>query len=100
MTERYAPPAVVPPRGLAGIIEGYDANATLDTNRMPKNSVFLNVYDVSDSDFMQKVNRFTTANNNVLVAGVFHGGIHVYGKEWAYGFTEDNRSGVGAVHPR
>jgi len=62
--------------------------------------VFLNVYDVSDNDLVQKINRVTTANNNVLVGGVFHAGVEVYGKEHCYGATEEGCTGVGCVRPR
>jgi len=72
----------------------------LDVTKLPQNAVLLNVYDVSDTEVIQRINRFTTANNAVLVGGVFHGGVEVYGREWSYGCTEDRRTGVGAVPPR
>lgn len=96
------PPPVAPPKGLAGILEGsldYDGGV-LDTSNFPPNMVLLNVYDVSSSDLLQKINRVTTANNRVLVGGVFHAGVEVYGEEWCYGATEEDRSGVCAVRPR
>lgn len=96
------PPPVAPPKGLAGMLEGsldYDG-AVLDTSDFPPNMVMLNVYDVSNSDFLQKVNAFTTGNNRVLVGGVFHAGVEIYGEEWCYGATEDDRTGVCAVRPR
>lgn len=96
---KAVPDAVVPPKGLAGLIEGYDANAKLDISSFPPNMVFLNIYDVSENEVLQAINRWTTANNNVLVGGVFHAGVEVFGEEWCYGFAPD-RSGVAAVAPR
>lgn len=72
----------------------------LDTSKFPKNMVLLNVYDVSQTDLLERVNRIATANNSMLIGGVFHAGVEVYGKEWSYGATDDDRSGVGACWPR
>jgi hypothetical protein len=60
----------------------------------------LNVYDVSCQELLQKINRVFTANNQVLVGGVFHAGVEVYGREYHYGATEDERTGVGFIVPR
>jgi len=100
--ERYAPPPIAPPKGLTGTLKGhqYDPNEVLDTSNWSESMVILNVYDVSDGELFQRINKVTTANNNILVGGVFHAGVEIYGKEWCYGVTEYGRSGVAAVHPR
>jgi len=95
-----APAPRVAPKGLAGIFESYKPNAVLDTSNLPANAVLLNVYDVSDSELIQRINKATTVNDNLLVGGVFHGGVEVYQKEWSFGATEDSRTGIGAVWPR
>eukprot|EP00929_Paragymnodinium_shiwhaense_P064863 TRINITY_DN32568_c0_g1_i1.p1 TRINITY_DN32568_c0_g1~~TRINITY_DN32568_c0_g1_i1.p1 ORF type:complete len:540 (-),score=141.33 TRINITY_DN32568_c0_g1_i1:101-1720(-) len=100
---REIPPPRAAPKGLAGLLEGaqgHDPDAILDLTDMPANMVYLNVYDVSENDLIQRINKFTTANNQILVGGVFHGGIEIFGREWSYGCTEDARSGVGACLPR
>lgn len=78
----------------------YEPDTILDTSSFPESMVVLNVYDVSDGELFQRINKVTTANNNVLVGGIFHAGVEVYGKEWCYGVTEYGRSGVAAVYPR
>lgn len=102
MTERYKPPAIAPPKGLTGLIEGYqyEPGSVMDTSSFPSGMVLLHVYDVSDGDLFTKINNVTTAGNNVLVAGVFHAGVEIYGKEWCYGVTEPGRSGVAYGEPR
>jgi len=95
-----APPPRVAPRGLAGIFDDYTPDAVLDTRSLPHNAVLLNVYDVSDSDLIQRINVVATANNSVLVGGVFHGGVEIYGREWSFGATEEPRTGISPVWPR
>eukprot|EP00971_Amphidinium_carterae_P104966 2078564-Amphidinium_carterae.1 len=102
MAAAVAPRPIAPPRGLTGILDGevYEANAPLDVSKMPKSMVLVNVYDVGDSELLQSINKVTTASNNILVGGVFHAGVEVFGAEWSYGFCEGYRTGVCAVHPR
>mmetsp|Transcript_12381 Transcript_12381/g.29105 ORF Transcript_12381/g.29105 Transcript_12381/m.29105 type:complete len:433 (+) Transcript_12381:98-1396(+) len=97
-----APPAIAPPRGLSGMLDGdmYEPNAVLDTTKFAPGMVLINVYDVGDSELMQRINKVTTASNNILMGGVFHAGVEVYGAEWGYGYCEGHRTGVCAVHPR
>lgn len=95
------PQPVVPPRGLSGVLDGYDATEILDTSQFPPNMVLLNVYDIArDVELFQKINKVTTGNNNALIGGLFHAGVEVYGIEWCYGFADDGRSGVSHVMPR
>lgn len=95
-----SPMPVVPPRGLSGIFDEYDPSAILDTSQLAPNIVLLNVYDLGDSDAIGKINKVSTGNNNVLIGGVFHAGVEIFGTEWCYGFTDDGRSGVSALPPR
>mmetsp|Transcript_90873 Transcript_90873/g.261865 ORF Transcript_90873/g.261865 Transcript_90873/m.261865 type:complete len:278 (-) Transcript_90873:158-991(-) len=51
--------------------------------------VRLHIYDVSQDEFIAKVNKYL----HPLGTGAFHGGVEVYGSEWSYGFVESG-SGV------
>lgn len=93
------PPPVVPPRGLAGLLEGYDASKLLDTSQFPPSQVYLNVYDLGDNDTINRINAVSTGNNNMLLGGMFHAGVQVYCKEWCYGLTVAG-TGVAAIVPR
>eukprot|EP00913_Durusdinium_trenchii_P034415 g32196.t1 len=84
--ESEAPARVWASKGITGLLETVGGRRVEE--EVLENSVLLNVYDVSDSDVIQRVNR------------VFHAGVEVYGKEWCYGATVPGRSGVGAVKPR
>lgn len=98
--EIWVPPAIVPPKGLGGLFDDYDPTAVLDTSQFPPNMVLLNVYDIGDSELFQRINKVATGNNSMLIGGVFHAGVEVYGDEWCYGFTEDGSSGVSRIAPR
>jgi len=99
--EDRIPRPVVPPRGLSGVLDGYDATEILDTSQFPPNMVLLNVYDLSrDVELFQKINKVTTGNNNALIGGLFHAGVEAYGIEWCFGFTDDGRTGVCPLEPR
>jgi len=96
------PPAIVPPRGLAGLFDDYDPEEIMDTSKFSKNAVLLNVYDVgsSEDELVHKVNKIGTGNNNLLVGGVFHAGVEVYGVEWMYGYSAEGNTGVCSTLPR
>lgn len=96
----YAPPPIVPPKGLSGILDGYDHSCILDTSQFQPNEVFLNVYDLGDTDTFTFINRLSTVNNNVLLGGVFHTSVAVYSVEWCYGYTDDGTTGVDHLPPR
>jgi len=99
MGEVAVPPPVVPPRGIAGFFEGYDASLLLDTSQFPRSQVFLNVYDLGDNDTFHSINNVSTGNSNLLLGGMFHAGVQVYGKEWCFGASQAG-SGVAPVVPR
>mmetsp|Transcript_104122 Transcript_104122/g.301217 ORF Transcript_104122/g.301217 Transcript_104122/m.301217 type:complete len:490 (+) Transcript_104122:86-1555(+) len=94
------PPAVAPPRGLAGIFDDYEPGELLDMSKFSPEQVFLNVYDLGDNDTLRKINAVSTGGNNLLLGGLFHAGVEVFGGEWCYGCTEDDRSGVSCIPPR
>jgi len=94
------PPPIVPPRGLSGIFESYDPSLILDTSKFASNEVFLNVYDLGKSEALGNINRVSTANNNILVGGLFHASVQVYGREWCYGSGPSGKTGVSQLHPR
>jgi hypothetical protein len=62
--------------------------------------VWLHIYDVSQSEGIQKLNWFF-ANKNALLklGGVFHAGVEVNGLEWSFGFCI-NKTGVTCTKPR
>lgn len=97
---RFAPAPIVAPRGLAGTFDDYQPGAVLNTSRLRPNTVLLNVYDVGDNETVNKINEIFTGSGNVLLAGIFHGGVEVFGEEWSYGFCEEGRTGVCMCHPR
>jgi len=60
-----------------------------------KNTVILQVYDVSQSDTISAINKMIQP----FGAGAYHSGIEVYGAEWSYGGTEDGTTGVFHIPP-
>lgn len=62
--------------------------------------VWLHIYDVSQSEGIQKLNWFL-ANKNapVKLGGVFHAGVEVNGLEWSFGFCA-KKTGVTCTKPR
>jgi len=99
--EDVQPTPLAAPRGLKGLFsEATVAYQPLDLPSLPSGSVLLNVYDVGDADLFQKINRVSTMNDTVLIGGVYHAGVEVYGVEWSYGFSEDDEAGVSRCIPR
>jgi len=98
----FVPPPRVPPRGLVGLLDDYDPNATLDTSQFAPGEVFLNIYDLDgqQDETVRQINQVSMANNNMLLGGIFHAAVEVYGVEWSYGFNERERSGVSQIAPR
>jgi hypothetical protein len=73
----------------------------MDVDALPPNSVILNVYDVGEEELVKKVNRYSTLNDKVLIGGVYHAGVQIYGQEWGYGGTEEQGiTGVCDCPPR
>mmetsp|Transcript_12158 Transcript_12158/g.22953 ORF Transcript_12158/g.22953 Transcript_12158/m.22953 type:complete len:401 (-) Transcript_12158:118-1320(-) len=64
--------------------------------------VFLNVYDVSQEEGIQKLNRVLAHKSSpVKLGGVFHAGVEVDGLEWCFGFSaSETHPGVACVEPR
>eukprot|EP00747_Dinoflagellata_sp_TGD_P211511 gnl/TRDRNA2_/TRDRNA2_84752_c0_seq2.p1 gnl/TRDRNA2_/TRDRNA2_84752_c0~~gnl/TRDRNA2_/TRDRNA2_84752_c0_seq2.p1 ORF type:complete len:386 (+),score=64.61 gnl/TRDRNA2_/TRDRNA2_84752_c0_seq2:60-1217(+) len=95
------PPARIAPRGLAGLLDGdTQAGELLDTSSLEPNVVLLNIYDISDDKIAQRINRVSTFNNNVLIGGIYHAGVEVFGNEWCFGFTDDDGTGIARLRPR
>lgn len=101
---RQAPPPLAAPRGVRGLFRGEEAYADyqpMDLDCLPASSVLLNVYDVGAAELVQKINRWGTMNDRVLLGGVFHVGVQAYGHEYSYGFIEHaGDSGVCDCPPR
>merc|ERR1711920_269612 len=62
--------------------------------------VFCNIYDLGDSDVTCTINDVLTGGSKALMGGLFHVGIEVFGTEWSFGQTEEDRSGVFSLAPR
>jgi len=64
--------------------------------------VFLNIYDVSMEEGIQKINRVLAHEYSPLkLGGVFHAGVVVNGLEWSFGFSDsDTKPGVSCIVPR
>eukprot|EP00928_Gymnodinium_smaydae_P057846 TRINITY_DN41073_c0_g1_i1.p1 TRINITY_DN41073_c0_g1~~TRINITY_DN41073_c0_g1_i1.p1 ORF type:complete len:438 (+),score=98.66 TRINITY_DN41073_c0_g1_i1:56-1315(+) len=64
--------------------------------------VNVHVYDVSQEEKIQKLNRVLAHEYSpIKLGGVFHAGVEVLGLEWSYGFSDDEtRPGVSCNKPR
>mmetsp|Transcript_54648 Transcript_54648/g.137977 ORF Transcript_54648/g.137977 Transcript_54648/m.137977 type:complete len:464 (-) Transcript_54648:109-1500(-) len=64
--------------------------------------VRLHIYDVSQEEGIQKLNRILAHKNAPLkFGGVFHAGVEVNGLEWSYGYSpSESRPGVSCVEPQ
>jgi len=69
-----------------------DPRAAIKTARTP---VFLHVYDVGHSSCISTFNRAS----ELAVGGVFHGAIQIFGKEYSFGGSKANQSGIFACNP-
>jgi len=95
------PPAVYASKGLAGFFDTTaSANESLCTSELPVNIVLVNIYDLGSDDLGKTINQITTMNDSLMVGGVFHAGIEVYGYEWSFARIEDECSGVWRTMPR
>merc|ERR1740138_397219 len=83
------PPAAVPPPDLfGGLFAGSESAPVLDESNFPPNQVFLNIYELKDSDNARNMNLVGAAGETVVLWGNFHAGLVVYNKEWCYESTE------------
>merc|ERR1711972_1081735 len=64
--------------------------------------VYIHVYDVSQTEGIQKLNRILAHKHAPLkLGGVFHAGVEVNGLEWSFGYQpHETRSGVGCNTPK
>jgi hypothetical protein len=64
--------------------------------------VLLHIYDVSQEEGIQRVNRILAHTYAPLkLGGVFHAGVEIDGHEWSFGYCpSETRSGVGCVKPK
>lgn len=66
---------------------------TPGTARTP---VYLHIYDVGHSSYIRTINRTTEWT---VGGGVFHAAIQVFGKEYSFGGTKANQTGIFACNP-
>lgn len=57
--------------------------------------VILHIYDVGHSQTIRVINRAT----EVLLGGVFHSGVEIYGREYSFGGSKVDQSGIFACLP-
>jgi len=84
-------------------IEVHNANSGSQKNvASDETPVFLHIYDVSQEEGVQKVNRWLASKNSMFkFGGIFHAGVEVNGLEWSYGMTmNETMSGISCVEPR
>lgn len=64
--------------------------------------VYIHVYDVSQEESIQKINRVLAHKRSpVKFGGVFHAGVEVNGLEWSFGFSpSETHPGVSCVEPK
>lgn len=64
--------------------------------------VRVHVYDVSQEESIQKINRILAHKSSPLkIGGVFHAGVEVNGLEWSFGFSaSESHPGVSCVEPK
>lgn len=63
----------------------------------PPDQVLVNVYEVTASDILDRINK-VTATEYLTIGGAFHVGVEVYGREWSYGWGKGY--GVACSVPR
>merc|ERR1719410_1996282 len=100
VTPAITVPAIAPPPGIRGLFDEYDPNELLDMSQFKAEQVFCNIYDLGDSDVTCAINDVLTGGSKMLIGGLFHVGIEVFGTEWSFGQTEEDRSGVFSLAPR
>mmetsp|Transcript_66533 Transcript_66533/g.124115 ORF Transcript_66533/g.124115 Transcript_66533/m.124115 type:complete len:412 (+) Transcript_66533:68-1303(+) len=97
------PPAVAAPAGITSFFRSQPGKTIpgqpLDTAALPHNTVLVHLYDLGDDELLAKINRYSTMNDRVLIGGVYHAGVEIYGTEWSYGGIEEG-TGVWGVEPR
>lgn len=94
-----APAARTPSASLrSDSLHSYASSISHSSENLP-NAVHLNIYDVLTPDDPNTIPRL----NNVLVhcgIGIFHTGIEVWGREFAFGGHPDDESGIFEAPPR
>eukprot|EP00927_Polykrikos_kofoidii_P060973 TRINITY_DN55867_c0_g1_i1.p1 TRINITY_DN55867_c0_g1~~TRINITY_DN55867_c0_g1_i1.p1 ORF type:complete len:484 (-),score=88.83 TRINITY_DN55867_c0_g1_i1:36-1319(-) len=70
-----------------------------EANTIP---VRVHVYDVSQEEGIQKLNRVLAHRYSpIKLGGVFHAGVEVNGLEWSFGYSEsETRPGISCVEPK
>jgi len=64
--------------------------------------VYVHIYDVSQEESIQKINKWLASRYSPLkFGGVFHAGVEVNGLEWSYGMSfSESMPGISCVEPR
>ena len=65
-------------------------------------AVYVHVYDVSEEEGVQKINKWLASKNSpIKFGGIFHAGVEVNGLEWSFGMSQsDTLPGISCVEPK
>jgi hypothetical protein len=98
--ERQAPPP-------GSITSGIEDSSSSFKHATPQTfedgiPVYVHIYDVSQEENIQKINRWLASRYSPLkFGGVFHAGIEVNGLEWSYGVSfSETMPGISCVEPK
>mmetsp|Transcript_1629 Transcript_1629/g.4997 ORF Transcript_1629/g.4997 Transcript_1629/m.4997 type:complete len:440 (-) Transcript_1629:17-1336(-) len=80
----------------------HSLTAAADSTTLMGHMVYVHVYDVSQAEQVQKLNRILAHKHAPLkLGGVFHAGVEVNGVEWSFAYQPyETRYGVGCHSPK
>mmetsp|Transcript_25542 Transcript_25542/g.59470 ORF Transcript_25542/g.59470 Transcript_25542/m.59470 type:complete len:441 (-) Transcript_25542:220-1542(-) len=86
----------------ASIVRTMSRDADGPSSQEPRLPVRLHIYDVSQEESIQRINKWLAHTSSpVKIGGVFHAGVEVNGLEWSYGFSfSESSPGISCVEPK